>query len=96
MPRGRPKGSTGVYFRWPPERIVELFQDADLLASKKGRINKRDLAKRLKEKFRDKYQYDSLDQMRRQLSKRYQNNRPSDDIDAFNEAVLARLLGETK
>ena len=96
MPRGRPKGSTGIYSRWPPERIAELFQDADLLANKEGRINKRNLAKRLKEKFRDKYQYDSLDQMGRQLSKRYQNNRPSDDIDAFNEAVLARLLGETK
>jgi hypothetical protein len=45
MPKGRRKGSTGTYFRWPPEKIAELWQDADIVASKQGRVNKQLVAK---------------------------------------------------
>jgi hypothetical protein len=94
MPRGRPKGSTGNYFRWPPERIADLFEDADILADKRGRINKTRLAQQLKKEFPDKYRYDTVEQMRQQLSKAYQRKTTPDDLDAFNADVLARMLGE--
>ena len=34
MPRGRRKGSTGTYFRWPPEKIADLWQDAQFIVEK--------------------------------------------------------------
>jgi hypothetical protein len=94
--RGRPKGSTGTYFRWPPERVADLWLDADILADKQGRVDKKRLAKQLKQEFPDKYRYVSEDQLRRQLSKEYQRKTTLDDLDAFNADVLAHLLGETK
>ena len=94
MPRGRPKGSTGTYFRWPPERIADLWHDADILASRKGRVNKRLVAGRLKEEFPDKYRYTSQEQLEEYLSKAYQRKRKLDAIDAFNADVLAHMLGE--
>jgi hypothetical protein len=32
--RGRPKGSKGTYFRWPPEKIADLWWDAQLVLEK--------------------------------------------------------------
>jgi len=64
MPKGRRKGSTGTYFRWPPEKIAELWQDADIVASKQGRVNKQLVAKLLKQKFPDKYRYVTEEQLR--------------------------------
>lgn len=94
MPRGRPKGSTGNYFRWPPEKIGELFEDADRLAPRQGRVNKRLVAERLKQKFPDKYKYVTEKQLQQQLSKKYQSKKELGDRDAFNAGVLAQLLGE--
>ena len=97
MPRGRPRGSTGNYFRWSPERIADLWQDADILASKQGRVNRAALARLLKQKFPDKYRYDTVEQLRQQLFKAYERNKTKlDDLDAFNAAVLAQMLGETE
>jgi|SRR5262245_30411463 len=103
MPRGRPKGSTGTYFRWPPERIAELWEDADMLVSRQEQrvitkalgVNTKALAKLVKERF-PKYQHDTAEQIRQQLEKRYQLKRKLSDVDAFNAAVWKRLLGETK
>jgi hypothetical protein len=94
MPRGRPKGSTGTYFRWPPEKIAELWQDADLLADRSGRVNKRDLAKQLKQKFPDKYRYVSEGRLEDLLDKKYQEKKRLGQRDEFNADVLAHLLGE--
>ncbi len=96
MPRGRRKGSTGTYFRWPPEKIADLWQDADLLASKQGRVNKRLVATQLKQEFPEKYRYFSEEQLRQQLHKKYQHQlkKRLGDLDAFNADVLARRLGE--
>jgi hypothetical protein len=126
MRRGRRKGSTGTYFRWPPEKIGDLWQDAQFIieklellpisgssphpeilgivpppsgegpASKRGRVNKRLVAKLLKQEFPDKYRYATEEQLRQQLSKAYQRKKKLDDLDAFNADVLARMLGETK
>jgi hypothetical protein len=96
MPRGRRKGSTGNYFRWPPERIGDLWQDADILASYQGEVDKQQLAQLLKQAFPDKYRYVSEEQLRQQLCKAYQRKKRLSDRDTFNVAVLARLLGETK
>ena len=92
--RGRPKGSTGTYFRWPPEKIAGLLQDADILADTQGRVNKSLLAKLLKQN--DKYRYVTEEQLRQLLSKAYQRKTNLDDLDAFNAGVLAHRLGETK
>jgi hypothetical protein len=94
MPRGRPKGSTGTYSRWPPERIAELFQDADILASKSGRVDKRLVAELLKQKFPDKCRHVSEKQLQQQLSKKYQSRKRLDARDEFNADVLAWLLDE--
>jgi hypothetical protein len=100
MARGRRKGSTGTYFRWPPEKIAELWQDADILASREGELDQRDTAKRLQREFPDKYKNVTEDHLRQQLSKRYQQRKRTfktlDDLDAFNADVLACLLGEKK
>jgi hypothetical protein len=96
MPRGRSKGSTGTYFRWPPSRIADLWQDADLLASKQGPVNKQLVAELLKQEFPDKYRHVTAEQLRQLLSKAYQRKKKLDDLDAFNAGVLAHLLGETK
>jgi hypothetical protein len=96
MPRGRRKGSTGRYFRWPPEKIGDLWQDADILASKQGRVNKRLVAKLLKQEFSDKYRHVTEEQLRQLLSKAYQRKTKLDDLDAFNAGVLAHMLGESK
>ena len=34
MPRGRRKGSTGTYFRWPPKKIADMWQDAQFIVEK--------------------------------------------------------------
>jgi hypothetical protein len=94
MPLGRPKGSTGTYFRWTPKRIADLWQDADLLASRQGKVNKRRVARLLKQNFPNKYRYDTVEQLRQQLSKVYQRKTKLDDLDAFNADVLAHMLGE--
>jgi hypothetical protein len=94
MPRGRRKGSTGTYSKWPPERIAELWLDADLLADRHGRVDKKLVAKRLKKELPKKYQYDTEEQLRQQLSKKYQSKKWLNARDAFNAAVLARMLGE--
>jgi len=96
MPRGRPKGSTGTYFRWPPERIAELWEDADMLviANREERVNISKLAQQLKDRFPDKYQHATAEQIRQQLEKRYQLKRKLGEVDAFNAAVWKRLLGE--
>ena|SRR5262245_13453799 len=99
MPRGRRKGSTGTYFRWPPEKIAELWQDADILANREGRFNQRRVAKQLKENFPDKYKHVTEDHLRQQLGKLYQQRKRKftlDELDARNAAVLAHLLGEKK
>ena len=99
MPRGRPKGSTGIYSNWPPEKIAELLQDADLLASRQGRFNALRTARLLKEHFPQKYGFVSEDHLRQQLTRIYQRRKrklPVDELDAFNAAVLAHLLGEKK
>jgi hypothetical protein len=94
MTRGRPKGSTGNYFRWPPDKIADLFQDADLIADTKGKINKKHLAERLKQEFPDKYRYVSEKQLQQLLSKKYQSKKRLGTRDEFNADVLAHLLGE--
>jgi hypothetical protein len=98
MPRGRPKGSTGIYSKWPPERIADLWQDADILASREGELDQRDTAKRLQQEFPGKYKYVTEDHLRQQLSKRYQQRKRTfktlDDLDTFNTDVLAHLLSE--
>ena len=97
MPRGRPKGSTGSY-RWTPQRIAGLFEDADILAGREGGVNKRAMAKRLKQEFPDKYRDTTEGQLREQLSKHHAVRKSPiklDELDAFNAAVLAHLLGET-
>jgi len=99
MPRGRRKGSTGNYFRWSPEKIAELWQDADLLAGREGEVNKRLVAKLLKEEFPQKYGHIDVEHLRQQLSRPYQQRKRKlklDDLDAFNADVLAHLLGEKK
>jgi len=99
MPRGRPKGSTGNYFKWSPEKIAGLLQDADLLASRQGRFNNKRVARLLREKFPDKYGHVTEDHLRQQLSRSYQQRKRKlklDDLDAINAAVLAHLLGEKK
>jgi len=99
MPRGRPKGSTGTYFRWSPEKIADLMQDADILASRQGPLNARLVAKRLREEFPKKYGNVTEDHLRQQLSRAYQQRKRKltpDDLDAINAAILAHLLGETK
>jgi hypothetical protein len=107
MPRGRPKGSTGIYSRWTPEKIAELFEDADLLADyQKGwpqrndklPVNRRRLAKLLTQAFPGKYRDNEQEreQLRQLLTTKAHEDRKSLDArDTFNAAILARLLGET-
>jgi hypothetical protein len=94
MPRGRPKGTTGRYSKWSPEKIAQLWDDADLMAPYHGRINLTQLARLLKKKC-PAYQDDTAEQLRQQLQKKYLKGRTLDQTDAFNEARLRRLLDET-
>ena len=97
MRRGRRKGSTGTYFRWPPEKIADLWQDADILASKQGKVNRRLVARLLQQEFPDKYRHVTEDHLRQQLSRPYQHRKRKkklDEFDAFNADVLVHLLGK--
>ena len=97
MPRGRPKGSTGNYFRWSPEKIADLWQDAEILAN--GKINRQLVARLLREKLPGKYGHVTEDHLRQQLSRDYQQRKRKpklDDLNRFNADLLAHLLGETK
>lgn len=96
----RPKGSSGIYYRWPPEKIAELYWDAQLVFEEiedttKQRPNKLLAAKWLKQKFPTKYRYVTEEQLRQLLSKAYNRNRTVDDLNAFNEATWKYMLGET-
>ena len=104
MPKGRPKGSTGTYFRWPPEKIAELWEDADILASRpdilasrRGRLNKSRVAWELKQQFPEKYRHITEGHLRQQLDREYQHRKRKRETtvaeaDAFNAGVLAHLL----
>jgi len=106
MPRGRRKGSTGTYFRWPPEKIAELWEDADvlasrpdILASRRGQLNKALVARELRQQFPEKYGHITEGQLRQQLAREYQQRKRKitpDERDAFNAGVLAHLLGENE
>src|SRR5262245_4644968 len=97
MPRGRPKGSTGVN-KWTPKKIAKLWQDAETFVERGVRvINRKQLAKLLKKK--KKYQHITEDHLRQQLGRNYQQRKRTftlGELDAFNAALLAHLLGETK
>lgn len=104
MPRGRPKGSTGIYSRWTPENIVDLWWDAEVVLvdhaeevlRRDGRINRRRLARLLTQAFphyRDNEQ--EQEQLRQLLSTKAHEDRKSlEERDRFNAEILARLLGE--
>jgi hypothetical protein len=97
MPAGRPKGSTGTYSRWPPSRIAELLEDADIIAPRDGNINHTLVATWLREQHPKKYGYVDIKHLRQQLSRAYQHRnrtKTMDELDAFNADVLAHLLGE--
>src|SRR5262245_48289959 len=98
-PRGRPKGSTGVN-KWTPKKIAKLWQDAETLVERGVRvINRKQLAKLLKDKFPRKYGSVSEDHLRQQLGRNYQQRKRTftlGELDAFNAALLAHLLRETK
>jgi hypothetical protein len=96
MPRGRPKGSTGIYIRWKPKRIASLWEDADILADKEGKVDKRRVAALLKEAHPKKYRDTTVEQLRQQLSKKYQSKKSLGDRDDFNADAWAYLLGEKK
>ena len=62
-------------------------------------INRKQLAKLLKDQFPRKYGNVSEDHLRQQLSRDYQQRKrkiPLNELDAFNAALLKHLLGEKK
>jgi hypothetical protein len=93
----RLKGSTGTYFRWPPERTAELWWDAEQIIGELSSIapTKRLIAKLLKAEFPEKYKYVTEEQLRQVLSKSYLRKKNLRDYDAFNAAMWAHILGET-